>query len=81
MDNVLAARYASRPMVEIWSPEARIVLERQLWVTVLEAQRDLGLEVDDSVITDYRAVIDQVDLASIRAREEATRHDVKARLA
>ena len=80
MDNVLAARYASRPMVEIWSPEARVVLERQLWVTVLEAQRDLGLEVDDSVIADYRAVIDQIDLASIRAREETTRHDVKARL-
>ena len=80
MDNVLATRYASRPMVEIWSPEARVVLERQLWVTVLEAQRDLGIEVDDSVIADYRAVIDQIDLASIRAREETTRHDVKARL-
>lgn len=80
MDNVLAARYASRPMVEIWSPEARVVLERQLWLTVLEAQRELGLDVDDIVVADYRAVIDQVDLASIRAREEVTRHDVKARL-
>ena len=27
---------------QIWSPEHKIVLERQLWIAVLEAQRDLG---------------------------------------
>ena len=38
--NVLAARYASAGMVDLWSPEHKIVLERQLWVAVLRAQRD-----------------------------------------
>lgn len=80
MDNILATRYASQPMVELWSPQYRVVLERQLWIAVLEAQRDLGLKVDDKVIGDYKAVVDQVDLASIRSREEITHHDVKARL-
>ena len=80
MDNVLATRYASQPMVELWSLQSRVVLERQLWIAVLEAQRDLGLKVDDKVIGDYEAVVDQVDLASIRSREEITHHDVKARL-
>src|SRR4029078_1566053 len=28
----------------------------------------------------YEAVVDQVDLASIAAREQVTRHDVKARI-
>ena len=78
--NVLAARYASGPMVDIWSPERKVVLERELWVAVMRAQRDLGLDLPLSVIEDHVAVIDKVDLASIEARERVTRHDVKARI-
>ncbi len=78
--NVLASRYASAELVRLWSPEHKVVLERQLWIAVLEAQRDLGVEVPDGVLEDYRAVVDQVDLASIAARERVTRHDVKARI-
>jgi adenylosuccinate lyase len=78
--NVLAGRYASADMAEIWSPEHKIVLERRLWIAVLEAQRDLGLPIGDEVIDSYRAVVDKVDLASIDARERVTRHDVKARI-
>src|SRR3954453_4357685 len=78
--NVLAARYASLSMAELWSPEHKIVLERKLWVAVLKAQKELGVEVPDGVVEDYERVIDQVDLASIAARERVTRHDVKARI-
>ncbi len=78
--NVLAARYASAEMVRLWSPEQKIVLERELWLAVLEAQRDLGVAVPDDAIDAYRRVIDQVDLDSIDARERVTRHDVKARI-
>ena len=78
--NVLAARYASPEMTRIWSAEHKIVAERQLWLAVLQAQADLGVEVPAGVIDDYRAVIDDVDLESIAARERITRHDVKARI-
>jgi adenylosuccinate lyase len=78
--DVLAARYASPEMVEIWSPRRKVIAERELWLAVLEAQADLGLGVERSVIDDYRAVIDQVDLESIDRRERLTRHDVKARI-
>src|SRR3954454_19111578 len=78
--NVLAARYASLSMAELWSPEHKIVLERKLWVAVLKAQKELGVEVPDGVVEDYERVIDQVDLSSIAARERVTRHDVKARI-
>jgi adenylosuccinate lyase len=78
--DVLAARYASTPMVEVWSPERKVVLERELWVAVMAAQRELGVDIPEGVIDDYRAVLDKVDLASIDARERVTRHDVKARL-
>jgi adenylosuccinate lyase len=78
--NVLAGRYASPEMVAIWSPENKIVAERRLWLAVLRAQTGLGLSLDPQVVADYEAVIDQVDLASIAARERITRHDVKARI-
>ena len=78
--DVLAARYASAELVQIWSPAHKVVLERRLWVAVLRAQRDLGVEVPDGVIEAYEKVLDVVDLDSIRRRETVTRHDVKARI-
>ena len=78
--NVLASRYASREMKELWSQEQKIVLERRLWIAVLRAQRELGVDVPDGVIEDYEAVVEKVDLASIDQRERITKHDVKARL-
>lgn len=78
--NVLALRYAGPAMAQLWSPEQKVVLERRLWVAVLRAQRDLGLDVAEGVVDDYEAVVDKVDLASIEARERVTRHDVKARI-
>lgn len=80
MPNVLSERYASAAMNDIWSPERKIVLERRLWLAVLRAQAELGVDVPDGVIEAYEAVIDRVDLASIAAREAVTRHDVKARI-
>jgi adenylosuccinate lyase len=78
--NVLAARYASPEMAAIWSPEHKIVLERRLWIAVLRAQHDLGIDVPDGVIEAYEKVVDDVDLASIARRERVTKHDVKARI-
>ena len=78
--NVLAERYASPAMRGIWSPEAKVVAERELWVAVLEAQADLGVAGPDGTVEAYRSVLDRVDLASIAARERVTRHDVKARI-
>ncbi|MBN9635128.1 MAG: adenylosuccinate lyase, partial [Actinobacteria bacterium] len=78
--NVLANRYASDEMVAIWSPENKIVAERRLWLAVLRAQSELGVSVPDGVLADYERVLEQVDLASIAARERVTRHDVKARI-
>jgi adenylosuccinate lyase len=77
---VLAARYATPEMAELWSPTTKIVLERHLWIAVLRAQAELGVEVAPGVIEAYEAIVDEVDLDSIEARERVTRHDVKARI-
>ena len=78
--DVLATRYASQAMADLWSPDRKIVLERRLWIAVLRAQRDLGVDVPDGAVEAYERVVDHVDLESIAARERVTRHDVKARI-
>jgi adenylosuccinate lyase len=67
-------------MSDIWSQTNKIILERKLWVAVMKAQQELGLNIPAANIADYEKVIEKVDLESIRKREEKTRHDVKARI-
>lgn len=57
-----------------------MILERELWISVMKAQQQLGMEIPPEAITAYESVIDQVDLDSIMKRERITRHDVKARI-
>lgn len=78
--SVLASRYASSQMREIFAPEAKIIAERKLWLSVARAQAKLGYKISDSVIADYEKVLTEVNLESIDAREKKTRHDVKARI-
>jgi adenylosuccinate lyase len=78
--SLIAQRYASAGMREIFAPESKIISERKLWIAVMRAQTKLGHKIEESVIADYEKVINKVDLASIDAREKQTRHDVKARI-
>ena len=78
--SLIADRYASVAMREIFAPQAKIVAERRLWIAVMRAQSALGHEISPDVMSAYESVITRVDLASIDAREKQTRHDVKARI-
>jgi adenylosuccinate lyase len=78
--SVLASRYASSAMREIFAPESKIISERKLWLAVARAQSKLGHSISQDVIGDYEKVLEIVDLAAIDAREKKTRHDVKARI-
>ena len=78
--NVLAERYASPAMKAIWSAHGRILLERDFWIAVMKAQKDLGVAIPAEAIRDYERVRAEVDVARIKERERVTLHDVKARL-
>jgi adenylosuccinate lyase len=78
--NVLAERYASPALKAIWSPAGRIAIERDFWIAVMKAQRDLGVAIPAGAIADYERVKGRIDLANISARERKTLHDVKARI-
>jgi adenylosuccinate lyase len=80
ISNVLAQRYASADMKTIWSSRGRFILERDFWIAVMKAQRDLGLAIPAEAIAAYEKVKDQVDLEAIQERERVTLHDVKARI-
>jgi len=77
--SVLASRYASKEMRDIWSPENKIKAERMLWIAVMRFQAS-ALNIPADAIAKYEAVIEKVDLASIDEREKKSRHDVKARI-
>jgi adenylosuccinate lyase len=78
--NVLATRYATKEMVAIFDPINKIIAERKFWITILKLQKKAGLPITDGDISSYEKAINNVDLASIEAREKRTRHDVKARI-
>ncbi len=78
--NILAERYASQESKNIWSAEGRVLLERELWIAVMKAQKQLGLDIPATAIDAYESVKTDIDLDSIMKRERITRHDVKARI-
>jgi len=78
--NVLAERYASPAMKATWSATGRILLERDFWIAVMKAQKDLGVAIPAEAIKDYERVRGDVDVGRIKERERVTLHDVKSRL-
>jgi adenylosuccinate lyase len=78
--NAYADRYASPEMRALFSDEAKIVFERQLWITIMEEQAKAGVNIPQEAIQDYIDVHSIVDLDSIRRREEVNNHDLKSRI-
>ena len=78
--NVLAERYATDAIKNIWSAEGKILLERNLWIAVMKAQKELGLDIPQEAIDAYEKVKNVIRIDEINKREKITRHDVKARI-
>ncbi|MBD3206146.1 adenylosuccinate lyase, partial [Candidatus Bathyarchaeota archaeon] len=78
--NILSQRYATPEMNRIWSEEGKVELERDLWLSVLEAQERLGMDVPHGVIDKYREAKEKIDLELIKEIELRTKHDVKAKI-
>jgi adenylosuccinate lyase len=78
--NILSERYASEEINEIFSPAGRIILERELWITVARAQAELGVDIPADALDRYESARIQVDLDLIESIEKRTRHDVAAKI-
>jgi adenylosuccinate lyase len=74
----LAERYASRAMLELWSPQMRHGLWRRLWLALAEAEQRLGVPIPDEALAQMRAHLDDIDFAAVAVYERRFRHDVMA---
>ena len=74
----LADRYASKAMLELWSPAVRHSLWRQLWLALAESERELGVPIPDEAIAQMREHLDDIDFDAVAAYERRFRHDVMA---
>ena len=74
----LGERYASRAMLELWSPQTRHGLWRRLWLALAEAERELGVDIPEAAIDAMRQHLDDIDFDAVAAYEKRFRHDVMA---
>ena len=61
----LAERYASKAMLELWSPQTRHGLWRRLWLALAEAEQELGVPIPDEALAQMRAHLDDIDFEKV----------------
>ena len=79
-ESPLAGRYASRYMLNLFSPDMRFTTWRRLWVALAQAQHDLGLPVTQEQVDALRANISPIDYDYVAEKESELRHDVMAHI-
>ena len=71
-----AARYASKEMQYIYSPDFKFKTWRKLWIALAEAEHELGLGVTQEQIDELKAHADDINYDVAREYEKKFRHDV-----
>ncbi len=79
-ENPLISRYASPHMARLWSAQSKFSMWRRLWVALAEAQRALGLKINEEQIEALRAQVETIDFAAAERYERRFRHDVMAHI-
>lgn len=74
----LAERYASQAMLALWSRQTRYGLWRSLWLALAESERELGVAIPESALSQMKAKVDDIDFESVAVYEKKLRHDVMA---
>ncbi|MEG0663272.1 MAG: lyase family protein, partial [Anaerovoracaceae bacterium] len=74
----LSARYPSKEMQYLFSPEMKFKTWRKLWIALAESEKELGLEITDEQITELKANAENINYDIAKEREALVRHDVMA---
>jgi adenylosuccinate lyase len=69
-------RYASKEMLEIFSPHKKFKTWRTLWIALAEAEKELGLNITDEQINELKLYKDDINYDLAEKIEKETRHDV-----
>ena len=75
-ESPLSARYASKEMKYIFSPDKKFRTWRKLWIALAEAEMELGLPVTQAQIDELKAHADDINFEVATEREKLVRHDV-----
>jgi adenylosuccinate lyase len=76
--NPLVERYASAEMSRIFSPAYKFTTWRRLWLSLAEAQAELGLPIPAEALAQMRQNLETIDLQRADELERRFRHDVMA---
>ncbi|MGB1013839.1 MAG: lyase family protein, partial [Nannocystaceae bacterium] len=74
----LASRYATPQMLANFSDRRRILLWRDLWIALAQAEHELGLPIEAEQIAALRSCREEIDFARVAELEAELRHDVMA---
>src|SRR5258708_29988621 len=74
----LSERYASRAMLELWSPQMRHGLWRRLWLALAESEQRLGVPIPDELLRQIGARLADISFDSVAAYDRRFRHAVMA---
>ncbi|MBM3198332.1 MAG: adenylosuccinate lyase [Chlamydiae bacterium] len=77
-ESPLAARYASKEMIRIFSGESRYSMWRKLWIALARAQKNLGLPIRAEQILAMEKKIHDIDFTRADYYEKQLGHDVMA---
>ncbi len=77
-DNPLIARYASRSMSQLWSPQRKFSTWRRLWLALAESEAEMGLGITPKQIAQLKSHLDDIDFDRVAEYERKLRHDVMA---
>ena len=77
-ESPLASRYASKYMLELFSPDTRYQTWRRLWVSLARAEMKLGLPITGQQVAELEDHITDIDYDCVSKREKEVRHDVMA---
>ena len=75
-ESPLSARYASKEMQYIFSPDMKFKTWRRLWIALAETEKELGLDITDEQIEELKANKDNINYEDAKKREKEVRHDV-----
>ncbi len=72
------ARYASKEMQEIFSPDTKFKTWRRLWIALAESEKELGLNITKEQIEQLKQFKDDINYDTAAKKEKEVRHDVMA---
>ena len=75
-ESPLSARYASKEMKYIFSPDKKFRTWRKLWIALAESEKELGLPITQEQIDELKAHADDINYEVAQEREKIVRHDV-----